>query len=320
MAGEHATGAGRRGDRPGRLRQLVHRGARRAAGGRRRPTPRPPPGCSRLCVARRALRGLARAAAPDADERSPGPPRARRCWSPPGRCPAAGRPRSARSSSAGLLIVAAGLFPPLGRAVAAIPAPIAGAMLAGVLLPLCTAPVRALVEVPAAGRAGGAHLAAAAPVRPPLGGARRAGRGGGGDRADRAAGRPGRRRTLGRSVDADRAGLERCPRWSGWRCRCSWSPWPRRTSPAWRCWPATATGRRSAPRCGPPGWPALLAAPVGGHAVNLAAITAALAAGPDAHPDPDRRWIASVTAGSAWRCSVWARAWPPPWCCSRRRS
>ncbi|NED54070.1 benzoate transporter, partial [Micromonospora aurantiaca] len=28
-----------------------------------------------------------------------------------------------------------------------------------------------------------------------------------------------------------------------------------------------------------------------------AAITAALAAGPDAHPDPDRRWIASVTAG-----------------------
>lgn len=41
----------------------------------------------------------------------------------------------------------------------------------------------------------------------------------------------------------------------------------------------------------------MVAAPAGGHAVNLAAITAALAAGPDAHPDPDRRWIASVTAG-----------------------
>jgi benzoate membrane transport protein len=39
------------------------------------------------------------------------------------------------------------------------------------------------------------------------------------------------------------------------------------------------------------------AAPFGGHAVNLAAISAALAAGPDADPDPDRRWIASVTAG-----------------------
>ncbi len=32
----------------------------------------------------------------------------------------------------------------------------------------------------------------------------------------------------------------------------------------------------------------VLAAPFGGHAVNLAAITAALCAGPDAHPDPAR--------------------------------
>lgn len=39
------------------------------------------------------------------------------------------------------------------------------------------------------------------------------------------------------------------------------------------------------------------AAPFGGHAVNLAAITAALAAGPEAGPDPSRRWIASTTAG-----------------------
>jgi benzoate membrane transport protein len=45
------------------------------------------------------------------------------------------------------------------------------------------------------------------------------------------------------------------------------------------------------------GLASLLAAPAGGHAVNLAAITAALAAGPDAHPDPERRWVASVTAG-----------------------
>ncbi len=40
-----------------------------------------------------------------------------------------------------------------------------------------------------------------------------------------------------------------------------------------------------------------LAAPAGGHAVNLAAISAALAAGPEAGEDPARRWIASVTAG-----------------------
>jgi benzoate membrane transport protein len=34
----------------------------------------------------------------------------------------------------------------------------------------------------------------------------------------------------------------------------------------------------------------------GGHLVNLAAITAALCAGPEAHPDPKRRWIAGVFA------------------------
>jgi benzoate membrane transport protein len=38
----------------------------------------------------------------------------------------------------------------------------------------------------------------------------------------------------------------------------------------------------------------------GGHAVNLAAITASLAASPDAHPDPERRWIASFTVGWAY--------------------
>lgn len=42
-----------------------------------------------------------------------------------------------------------------------------------------------------------------------------------------------------------------------------------------------------------------LAAPLGGHAINLAAITQALAAGPDAGPDPSRRWIAAVASGAA---------------------
>lgn len=35
----------------------------------------------------------------------------------------------------------------------------------------------------------------------------------------------------------------------------------------------------------------------GGHVINLAALTAAIMAGPDAHPDRDRRWIASVAGG-----------------------
>jgi benzoate membrane transport protein len=39
------------------------------------------------------------------------------------------------------------------------------------------------------------------------------------------------------------------------------------------------------------------AAVFGGHVINLAAITAALMASPEAHPDKDKRWIASFSAG-----------------------
>jgi benzoate membrane transport protein len=42
------------------------------------------------------------------------------------------------------------------------------------------------------------------------------------------------------------------------------------------------------------------AAPFGGHAVNLSAITAALCAAPDAHPDPAKRWIAAAAGGIAY--------------------
>lgn len=38
-------------------------------------------------------------------------------------------------------------------------------------------------------------------------------------------------------------------------------------------------------------------APLGAFAINLAAITAAICAGPHAHPDPARRWVAGVFAG-----------------------
>jgi benzoate membrane transport protein len=44
----------------------------------------------------------------------------------------------------------------------------------------------------------------------------------------------------------------------------------------------------------------LVAAPFGGHAVNLAAITAAMAAGPMAGPDRSRRWLASASAAGAY--------------------
>lgn len=41
----------------------------------------------------------------------------------------------------------------------------------------------------------------------------------------------------------------------------------------------------------------LVTAPFGAPTINLAAITAALAAGPDAHPDPERRYVAAVVSG-----------------------
>lgn len=44
----------------------------------------------------------------------------------------------------------------------------------------------------------------------------------------------------------------------------------------------------------------VVAAFAGGHAVNLAAITAALPASAEAHPDPRRRWVATQSAGWAY--------------------
>lgn len=41
----------------------------------------------------------------------------------------------------------------------------------------------------------------------------------------------------------------------------------------------------------------VVGAPFGAHTVNLAAITAALPASSEAHPDKDKRWIAAATAG-----------------------
>lgn len=43
----------------------------------------------------------------------------------------------------------------------------------------------------------------------------------------------------------------------------------------------------------------LLSAPFGAHTSNLAAITAAICSGPDAHPDKDKRWPAGIVYGIA---------------------
>lgn len=41
-----------------------------------------------------------------------------------------------------------------------------------------------------------------------------------------------------------------------------------------------------------------LLAPLGAHTINLAAITAAICTGPEAHADPDRRYVAGLSCGS----------------------
>lgn len=43
-----------------------------------------------------------------------------------------------------------------------------------------------------------------------------------------------------------------------------------------------------------------LVAPFGGHVLNMAAITAAMMAGPDAHPDREKRWISTTVCGIAY--------------------
>ncbi|HEU4807420.1 MAG TPA: benzoate/H(+) symporter BenE family transporter [Homoserinimonas sp.] len=48
----------------------------------------------------------------------------------------------------GALIVLCGLWPALGRLITRIPTPLASAMLAGILFPICLAPVTAMIEVP----------------------------------------------------------------------------------------------------------------------------------------------------------------------------
>jgi benzoate membrane transport protein len=45
------------------------------------------------------------------------------------------------------------------------------------------------------------------------------------------------------------------------------------------------------------GWASLLLAPFGAHGVNLAAITAAICTGPEAHHDSRKRWVAGVACG-----------------------
>jgi len=199
---------------------------------------------------------------------------------------------------AGLIIIA-GLFKPLGRAVAVIPAPLANAMLAGVLIGLCFAPVKAIGFNPLLGLpivitwivvgafkrlwAVPAALAAFALV-------------------------------LAFGIDIPDGALSSLEQ--------SLAPTVEMVRPVFNLAglvsialplfivtmasqniPGIAVLKVNHydPKPGPlfavTGLFSLLSAPFGGHAVNLAAVTAAMCAGQDAHPDPKRRYWAALIAG-----------------------
>lgn len=198
----------------------------------------------------------------------------------------------------GGLIVLAGLWKPLGRGVAAIPAPLASAMLAGVLLGLCLAPVRAVAEAPAAGLAIVLAWAVVA-------------------RFNRLMAVPAAVLaailTIALTVDlppgllaeAGPAPVLVLPELSlaaiiGIALPLFLVTMASQNIPGMAV--LNVNGYRPAP--GPlftvTGLFTLAAAPFGGHAVNLAAITAALCANPEAEPDPARRWQAAVVAGAVY--------------------
>ena len=224
-------------------------------------------------------------------------------WSTPGAALliAAGRPPGGFAAAVGAfllcgaLIVLSGLIRPLGRLIEVIPPPIAGAMLAGVLLPLCVAPVKAVAEVPmlaapvvlvwaVVGRFARPWAVPAALVTAVVGIVLTGPGLGGADLA------PVLVWTTPRFDPSTLVGVG---------LPLFLVTMASQNVPGMAVLATYGYRPRLAPILGATGVGTLLAAPLGGHAVNLAAISAALAAGPDADPDPARRWIASVTAGVA---------------------
>jgi benzoate membrane transport protein len=199
----------------------------------------------------------------------------------------------------GVLLTLTGLWPWLARTMTSIPKPIASAMLAGILFPICIAPAQAAVQLPAlalpaivvwvvlwrfaprwavpaavvatavavivaAGPdwAAGAHLAPAiVPVAPVLDPAVLIG--------------------LGIPLYVVTMAGQNVP---GFAVLTTFG-YDRPPARAILASTGAATIATSF---------------FGGYTLNLSAITAAIMAGPDAHPDPRRRWIATVTSGTAY--------------------
>jgi benzoate membrane transport protein len=197
---------------------------------------------------------------------------------------------------AGALVIAAGLFRPLGRAVAAIPPPVANAMLAGVLFPLCLAPVRAAAELPVlalpmlAAWAVAARLSPLAAMPAALASAV----------AAVALAMP-----VATPSELVAAPVLIVPSFVP-SAVIGIAPPLFLVTMASQNIPGIAVLKANGYRPDPrplftaTGIASVAAAPFGALAVNLAAITAAICAGPAAHPHPARRWWAATVAGLAY--------------------
>lgn len=197
--------------------------------------------------------------------------------------------------AAAALIVLTGLIKPLARSVAAIPAPIANAMLAGMLLTLCLAPITAVAEMPALALpillawVVGLRLARryAVPIAVVVTGI-----------------------VLATTTQLPPGALD-----GSWPSFVPVMPvftldaivriglplyivtMASQNLPGLAVLKANGFAPRPAPLFVLTGFASAATALLGGHTSNLAAITAAICAGPEAHPDPARRWPAPVSAG-----------------------
>lgn len=199
-----------------------------------------------------------------------------------------------------VLLLATGLWPALARLVTRIPNPVAQAMLAGVLLPLCVAPVTALAHDPGAIAPVLVVWLIMVAVRP----------------------RWAVPAAFGAALVVIAVTLVRN---HALPAATAWIPHLQVTAPSFTLQALTGIavplyivtmaaqnipgvavmsgfGYRVPwrPALTVTGIGSLLATPFGGHAVNLAAISAALAAAPDADPNPRRRWIAGFTTGAVY--------------------
>ncbi len=196
------------------------------------------------------------------------------------------------------LIVLVGLWPTLGRLIARIPSPISSAMLAGILFPLCLAPVTASVQIPA--------LALPVVVLWLL--------------LIRVAAKwavPGAiaLAAILLATTVDRAWLTGAALLPGLQFAAPEFDPVVVVSIALPLFVVTMAGQNIPgaailvnygfePRVRPAlvgsGVLSAVSAPLGGITINLAALTQALTAGPEAATDPARRWIATVASGSTY--------------------